>query len=96
MLQRTVQVPEQHILSTYTLTGPIDASHAPLLILAAHFEGQPWLGVVDASDGRTKRVLTAHTEPIGSLAVSAGSQLLATTSSDQTIAVWDLSDVDGY
>ncbi|MCA9156963.1 MAG: hypothetical protein KDA72_01470 [Planctomycetales bacterium] len=94
MLQRTVQVPEQHVLSTYTLTGPLGARHAPLLILAAHFEGQPWLGLVDASDGLTKRVLTAHTEPISSLTVSADSQLLATTSSDQTIAVWDLSDVD--
>ncbi|MCA9181044.1 MAG: hypothetical protein KDA51_06305, partial [Planctomycetales bacterium] len=31
MLQRTVQVPEQHVLSTYTLTGPLGARHAPLL-----------------------------------------------------------------
>ncbi len=94
VLQRTVQVPVRHVLSNYTLTGSADASHAPLLILAAQFEGQPWLGVVDASDGRTKRVFTAHTEPISSLSVSADSQLLATTSSDQTIAMWDLSDTD--
>ena len=94
VLQRTVQIPERHVLSTYTLTGPLPVSRAPLLILAAHFEGQPWLGIVDANDGRVKRVLTAHTEPISSLSVSADSKLLATTSSDQTLAVWDLADVD--
>lgn len=94
VLQHTVEVPERHVLSAFALTGPVGTSHAPLLILAAQFEGQPWLSIVDANDGRTKRVLTAHTEPISSLSVSADSQMLATTSSDQTIAVWDLSDVD--
>ena len=91
---RTISAPKRHKISHAILTTPIDETLMPLLIVAAHEDGQPWLGLFDVKDGTLKRVFNAHTGMIGSLALSGDSRLLATASSDQTIAIWDISDVE--
>ena len=93
-VMQTVSVPMRHQISASLLTSPLAETGMPLLIVAAHESGQPWLGVFDLKDGALKREFDAHTSTISSLAISRDSRLLATASSDQTVAVWDLSDVE--
>ncbi len=94
VIRKTVQVPALHTITTFALSAPVTQTGIPLLAVAAHENGQPWLGVFDLRDGLLKRVYQAHTEPIVSLSLSADSRLLASASKDQTIAVWDMSDQD--
>ncbi len=94
IIRQTMQVPASHSITDYVLSDSIKSTRAPLLIVAAQENGQPWLGVFDAQDGKLKRIFQGHTEPIISLALSGDSRLLATASKDQTIALWDLSDHD--
>ena len=91
---QTMNVPKRHQISASILTSPLKETGMPLLIVAAHESGQPWLGVFDVKDGAMKREFDAHTGTISSLALTRDSRLLATACSDQTIAVWDLSDIE--
>ncbi|MEZ6138652.1 MAG: hypothetical protein R3C53_27525 [Pirellulaceae bacterium] len=92
--RHSLRIPNGHILTDYVFTGVLPQTSKSLLIVSAHEDGQPWLGVYDLADGQLKRVLRAHTEPITSLSVSADNRLLASASNDQTIGIWNLADVD--
>jgi WD40 repeat protein/5-hydroxyisourate hydrolase-like protein (transthyretin family) len=94
VLRNSVEIPADHKLSGFALTAAQPQTGMPLLAVAAHQDGQPWLGLFDVRDGTLKRLLQAHTEPIESLAVSADSLLLVTSCADQTLSIWDISDVD--
>ncbi len=94
VLRNSVRIPTDHKLSGFALTAALPQTGMPLLAVAAHQDGQPWLGLFDVRDGRLKRLLQAHTEPIASMAVSANSHLLVTSCADQTLSIWDISDVD--
>ncbi len=89
-----MSVPGEHRVTASHFTSPVKETGVPLLIVAAERKGQPWLGVFDVKDGALKREFNAHTGMILSIAVSRDSRLLATASSDQTIALWDLSDIE--
>ncbi len=93
---QTIQAPKRHEITSALLSSPIRETGTPLLIVAAIADEsvQPWLGVFDVKDGLLKREFDAHTGMIATMALSRDSRLLATASSDQTIAVWDLSDTE--
>ncbi|MEK6236847.1 MAG: hypothetical protein N2C14_19235, partial [Planctomycetales bacterium] len=87
----TVRLPTGHEWS-----GAEIFPHAkrPLLAVASHDRGQPWLGIYSAATGEHLRQLTGHSLPIRSLAFSDDGRLLATSSEDQTVAVWSMTDLD--
>ncbi|MCO6456713.1 MAG: hypothetical protein J5I93_15550 [Pirellulaceae bacterium] len=103
--QATINVPAGQVITAVAVvpgrspaaaaTGQVDQpADGPLLAVAAHELGQPWLRVYHGRTGETLRELTGHTERITALAVSADSRLLASVAEDQTIRVWSLTDLD--
>lgn len=55
--------------------------------------GETGLGLYDADTGDQVRELTGHLASVRSLAFSADGKRLASAADDQTVSVWDLSDL---
>src|SRR5262249_51840023 len=66
-----------------------------LLAVGSFVNGEPALAVYDADTGRQVRELTGHLGVVTSLAFSQDGKHLASCADDQTVAVWDLSDLPG-
>src|SRR5207245_102543 len=68
----------------------------PLVVVGAYVveKGLPVLAVYRARTGKLVRKYTGHSAPISALALSPDGKLLASAANDQTIAVWNLADLD--
>lgn len=77
-----------------SLFVPSPAGRPPWLVVAGEEQGQPWLGVFDATTGELVRLLTVHTNRILTLAGSRDGRFVLSTSADQTVALWDFSSTD--
>jgi WD40 repeat protein len=66
----------------------------PLLAVATHENGEPYLTLYNAASGEAVRRYAGHGERIHALAFSPDGRLLASVSDDQTISVWSLADLD--
>jgi len=81
-------------LTTWALLPPVANRPVPILAVAAHELGQPILRLYNAATGERVRDLTGHTERVRGLSFSGDGRLLVSTSEDQTLAVWSLTDLD--
>src|SRR5262249_3371934 len=64
-----------------------------LLAIAYREFGIPLLSLFDVRSGLELRRLTGHTDRVRGLAFSADGKQLASASEDQTVSVWNLSDL---
>jgi len=86
--------PSQAVTS-WALLPPLRPSTVPVLAVAAWDRaiGEPQLALYDAVTGQRIRELTAHVQPILSLAASPDGRLLASAADDQTVCIWSLTDL---
>jgi WD40 repeat protein len=80
-------------IDDYALLPASDVSPVPVLAVASRQQGQPRLALFNVLTGERFRVLTGHTEPLRSVAFSPDGRLLVTTSVDQTVCVWSLTNL---
>jgi WD40 repeat protein len=66
----------------------------PLLAVATHEDGEPYLTLYNAASGEAVRRYAGHGERLHALAFSPDGRLLASVSDDQTVSVWSLADLD--
>lgn len=66
----------------------------PVLVLSLLDEGQPRLWLHDATTMARVRECNAHSDRITGLSFSNDGRLLASTSDDQTVAIWSLVDLN--
>src|SRR5262249_14422458 len=66
-----------------------------LLAVGSFVNGEPALALYDADTRRQVRELTGHLGVVTSPAFSQDGKHLASCADDQTVAVWDLSDLPG-
>jgi WD40 repeat protein len=84
-------------LTDYALCPPSPGSirGLPVLAIAAVGpSGVPRLELYDGSTGYRVRVLSGHTAAIRSLVFSADGRRLVSASEDQTVSVWNLSELE--
>jgi WD40 repeat protein len=66
----------------------------PILAVATHEDGEPYLTLYNAASGEAVRRLAGHVERVHALAFAPGGRVLASVSEDQTVSVWSLADLD--
>jgi WD40 repeat protein len=84
-------------LTDYALSppGPGSVRGLPVLAIAAvGRSGVPRLELFNGSTGDRVRVLSGHTAAIRSLAFSADGRRLVSASEDQTVSIWNLSELE--
>ncbi|HEX3728042.1 MAG TPA: WD40 repeat domain-containing protein, partial [Pirellulales bacterium] len=92
-LARKVALRAGYQLSDYALSPPRPL-RGSILAVASHLSGQPLLEIYDVQSGAVVRELTGHTAKIESLAFSDDGKLLVSVANDQTVCLWDASDLD--
>ncbi len=91
-----ITLPAGQRADAVALLPPQPFLNEPLLVVASYVieKGLPALEVYRVRTGKLLRWYTGHTAPISALALSPDGKLLASASSDQTVAVWSLTDLD--
>ncbi len=94
---RDITLPAAQSLADYALLPVRKPLDVPLLAVAMHeLSGQSQLWLYNARTGQPARQYTGHLAPVTSLAFSADGRLLVSSSTDQTVCVWSLADLDAH
>jgi WD40 repeat protein len=91
---REIKLKENQVVTSYALLPPQGPRQTPMLAVAYQEPGQVMLDLYDARSGAQFRQLTAHSDPINSLAFSGDGRFLISAAEDQTVCVWTLTNAD--
>jgi WD40 repeat protein len=80
-------------VQSFALLPPGPPFQTPILAVASGISGPPLLRLYDAESGEQFRQLTAHTDPIHSLAFSDDGRFMVSAAEDQTVCVWTLTNM---
>jgi WD40 repeat protein len=86
-------LPKDVRITDFALLPPGPGRPVPLLAVAWHEHGVPSLGLYNAETGEHLREYRGHTGPISCVAFSGDGRLLVSTSEDQTVCVWSLTNL---
>jgi WD40 repeat protein len=81
------------VVTATAILPPNPICAVPLVAVAAHERGQPWLYLYNGQTGEPLRMFQEHVEKISSLGFSRDGRFLLSAGEDRLICVWSLLDV---